>query len=526
MKKKKSDFFRKYHKWLGLIVTFNLLLFALSGIILNHRNIVARFDVPRTWLPDAYQIKNWNNGVVKGSINIGKDSVLLFGNSGLLLTNSTFTSFQEFNKGIPQSTDYRKTETALHFNDSIVYIGTQHGLYTLNKTSGAWEPMLLQGEEKRVVSLSQFKNTLYVLTRSEIFAIEHLAQGKTHIKHEHVPAHLQNAEVGLFRTLWVIHSGEIYGYWGKLLVDFLGICVILLSISGLVYFIIPKYLKRKRDMLKEKMHQWKMINRKTLWLHNNIGVWLLPLLLLNTITGIFLRPPFLIPIANSTVPPIPYSTLAAQNYWEDKLRRMEYDSDMGTFLLFTSEGVYTYMPFTGIAPSIIPHQPTISVMGINVCKKVSPGTYLIGSFSGLYIWNFAEAYQINAVTLQNSLPENKTARPIGENIISGLVMLNDTTYTYIDYDRGAIPLHHQQSFAAMPSFMQETQMPLWNLALEIHTARIFQGILGDFYILIVPLVGLMTIFILISGVIVWYRIKYSRKNKNDLQAVKVQSDPK
>jgi len=53
-------------------------------------------------------------------------------------------------------------------------------------------------------------------------------------------------------------------------------------------------------------------------------------------------------------------------------------------------------------------------------------------------------------------------------------------------------------------------MSLWNVALEVHTGRIYHSVIGDFYVLIVPLTGLSVLFILISGFIVWLRL---RKNK-------------
>jgi uncharacterized iron-regulated membrane protein len=51
---------------------------------------------------------------------------------------------------------------------------------------------------------------------------------------------------------------------------------------------------------------------------------------------------------------------------------------------------------------------------------------------------------------------------------------------------------------------------LWNVALEIHTGRFFSAILGDFYILIVPLAGLAGVVVVISGYIL-YRRKFKRK---------------
>ena len=70
---------KKYHRWIGLIVSVFMLIFWVSGIILNHRQLFRSCDVDRCWMPSNYHVANFNNGVVKGSRNIGADSVLVFG---------------------------------------------------------------------------------------------------------------------------------------------------------------------------------------------------------------------------------------------------------------------------------------------------------------------------------------------------------------------------------------------------------------------------------------------------------------
>jgi len=53
-------------------------------------------------------------------------------------------------------------------------------------------------------------------------------------------------------------------------------------------------------------------------------------------------------------------------------------------------------------------------------------------------------------------------------------------------------------------------MSLWNFSLEIHTGRIFEGLLGSFYLLLVPLIGLAGITVVISGYLLWWK-KYRTK---------------
>jgi hypothetical protein len=69
---------------------------------------------------------------------------------------------------------------------------------------------------------------------------------------------------------------------------------------------------------------------------------------------------------------------------------------------------------------------------------------------------------------------------------------------------GAINVTGPERFAALPQeIIKNTPISLWSTALEIHTGRIYHFLIGDFYVLIVPLTGLVVLFILISGLVVW-----------------------
>jgi uncharacterized iron-regulated membrane protein len=54
-------------------------------------------------------------------------------------------------------------------------------------------------------------------------------------------------------------------------------------------------------------------------------------------------------------------------------------------------------------------------------------------------------------------------------------------------------------------------MSLWNTALEIHTGRIFEPIVGPFYILYVPLAGLCLIMVLVSGFFIWWKVHRKKR---------------
>jgi hypothetical protein len=59
---------RKQHKWLGIGMSFFMLMFCLSGILLNHRSLIKDVDVSRKYLPSRYEFKNWNGGLLRGTL--------------------------------------------------------------------------------------------------------------------------------------------------------------------------------------------------------------------------------------------------------------------------------------------------------------------------------------------------------------------------------------------------------------------------------------------------------------------------
>jgi hypothetical protein len=156
-------------------------------------------------------------------------------------------------------------------------------------------------------------------------------------------------------------------------------------------------------------------------------------------------------------------------------------------------------------------QPPVSVMGITVFKNITYGSWLVGSFSGLFEWHPKTGEIYDRITGKPYHPPAKAGRPVGDNIISGYLADYKGNEVYFDYNRGAIIPGGTELFIPMPGGTANTPMSLWNLALEIHTARIYKFMLGNFYILIIPLSGLFVLFILISGFWVWYR-KHRKTN--------------
>ena len=220
-----------------------------------------------------------------------------------------------------------------------------------------------------------------------------------------------------------------------------------------------------------------------------------------------LRPPLLIAIATKQVGIIPGTHLDSPNPWFDKLRRVHWDATNRRYIFSTADGFY--IADESLSKKLIPapSQPPVSVMGCNVLEPLGNDFLMVGSFSGMYVWNPQTGMVADFFTGQAYHTPQGMARPIGDNTVAGFVQGNNRSW-WFDYSRGAIELNARNEniqFPTMPKEIRKTSpMSLWNVALEIHTGRIFEHLVGSFYILFVPLAGICLLLVIISGVLLWW----------------------
>lgn len=502
--------YKKLHRWPGLIISFILLYYGITGIIMNHRELVSKIDINRHLLPSNYAYKSWNNAALKGDLIINQDSILVYGNIGVWLTDSTFTRYSSFNAGFPVGSDNRKIFDVQKDRNGNLYTATLFGFYAFDKATSQWKKLSLPGKNERFTGIENIGDTLYVLNRSYLFKgkSEGIRTCFTQIELP-APANYDN-RISLFSTIWQIHSGEILGIPGKLLVDLLGIITIFLSTTGILYFFFSKHIKRRKRTNKQVV-QISKVNRWSLRWHNKIGAWTFVLLIILFFTGMFLRPPLLIAIAKAKVKPLKYSHLDQPNPWYDKLRDILYDPERKILMLSTSDGMFFVRP-EQLKPIRFTNQPPVSVMGINTLQPLTNGEFLIGSFSGLFRWNPDRPEIFNYVT-GKIYREPASGRPVGDYKITGAITTCNGEKYMVDYDKGILPLSDNKTFPGMPSnILQQSKISLWSTCLEFHTGRIFQCLIGDFYILIVPLTGLLSVMVVLSGYLLWKKRYKSKSN--------------
>lgn len=460
-------------------------------------------------MPPVYRYHNWNLAAIKGSVTLGANRQLIYGNTGIWETDSSFHQFTDFNKGLGTGTDQRKTFTVLKTSQGRIYAGTLFGLYNYDESQAKWLKTELPESNPRVVKLAEYKNKLFILTRNHLFAMG-ITEASPQLEEITIPIpENTDGKAGLFTTLWVIHSGELLGIPGKLLVDFVGLLVIFFAISGFYYTLLPGLARKTTLQLRLKLQK---INRFSINWHTKIGVYSIVLLIITVLSGMFLRPPLLIPIANSRVNPIPGTILDNHNHWHDKLRDFVIDTANQRYIFSTSEGFYALGLSKNSLCQSFEVQPPVSVMGITAFDNLPDGGWLVGSFSGLYRWYPEHQAVMNLITGQ-MVSSYTQGNPFGATAVSGLISTNNQPVAFIDYNAGWIPLQNGPSAPAMPDEIKQQPISLWNFALELHTGRIFSVFLGDFYILYVPLMGLATLLIFITGFLMWYKA-LRRKNRN------------
>ncbi len=133
---------RKHHKWLGIGMSFFMLMFCVSGILLNHRSLIKDVNVSRKYLPSRYEYRNWNGGLLRGTLDLDKaiveDSLtmmdschrlLLYGNGGIWLSDNKASCFKDFNDGLPIGADYRQIRNVIKAANGSLWAVSPFGIY-------------------------------------------------------------------------------------------------------------------------------------------------------------------------------------------------------------------------------------------------------------------------------------------------------------------------------------------------------------------------------------------------------------
>ena len=553
---------KKYHRWLGLVLSVFMLVFCVSGIILNHREVFSGCEVSRKWLPASYHVKNFNNGVVKGTVvknqktasdsteqslaveknpsvhansSESPDSVLVYGCAGVFLTDSRLSTWQDFNAGLPESIDERNVRHVVKAKDGSLWCAALRDVYRYDENSHRWKKVELPGNEERImdVALAKDSMTVVALTRSRAFTIVPFVQygeivkiGKSssetyRVESKIIPAPKKyEPKTTLFKLVWHLHSGEFFGLPGKLVVDAIALVLIVLSITGILLFILPYGIRRAKKLAAKA--RMKRLGKQFAWnmkWHNKIGYVTIVLTLWIAITGMCLRPPLMVPLVLSK---LPQAVGEDGNVWQDKLRAIRWDAVQGDWLVSTSEGFLRVDEDFSQAPKMLPDDecPKLSPMGVTVWESDGKGGWIVGSFRGIYRWNPVNHSLNQILDYFTGKPSEETSMiPISDNLVCGYSedflggkpLVFDFAKGVEDAKGQAVALCNDEpktsrNEESMSDLICETApMSLWNVALELHVGRCYSPFLGPLSDLFVFLSGLLITLVLLSGYIISHR---------------------
>ena len=499
---------RKYHKWVGLVLSIFIILFSVSGIIMNHRQLFSGCEVGRWWLPSDYHLKNWNGGILKGTaLSADSTAVYAYGCAGVWETDSAFSHFEALNAGMVSGVDNRKISSIITTASGVTYCAGLYDVYRLSEQDRRWEQVAL-GNNERIADIAVHGDTVAVLTRSEIYYI---------IGEEATGPHMLQAPEGyepkvtLLKTVWNLHSGALFGLPGRIVVDILGVVLIVLCVTGIFFFFLPYSIRRNSRKMKEAKEAaldttrykeksrrlGKLLQWNVRW-HYKLGASLIVLTVLLSVTGMSLRPPLMVPLVMKSTRPVPFSTFDTDNAFSDKMRAIRWDEQQGSWIISTTDGFYKFREPDSI-PVLLRVSPAVSPMGVTVFER-NPDhqdEWLVGSFSGLFRWNITDSTVLDYFTGEPYV--KPTGIPFGSHAVSGFT-LHTSTPTVIDYSTGA-----GTALPAMPDEMAGQPMSLWNFALELHVGRCYTPFLGPVSVLFVFLAGLLLTITLISGYVVYRR---------------------
>lgn len=516
---------RQLHKCLGLPLCLLLFLAALSGILLNHRELLQSLSVPRYLLPAEYSYSNWNGGAVRGALR-SSGFTYLYGASGVWRSDSALRSQPiALNEGIAHGGDEQKVMAMTADASGRLWMISQFRLYMLDSLGNRWlEQSLPEGLHGRLTDLVAHGDSLLLLSRSQLY-LRSAQKGHWQTISWAAPVGY-TGEILLFRIVWALHSGEYFGLAGRLAVDIIGLVVMGLCATGIFYTFYRKQLQRAKHhaldeatrMLRHKRQR--RLGQSFRW-HNLMGQKLLWVTGFVLLSGWLLRPPLMLPLIFTQMRPASWSELGSDNPWFDRLRSLRYDKQYDRWLLSTSEGFFTLPSSLLGQPKRWEAQPQVSPMGVTVLEQRTDGSWLVGSFSGLSTLDPNRAYEQRDYFSRELIHTDKLARPVGTHQVAGAILGAEQAEDRIFlYDRGAVSARDQAlgshlAMPAQPEELNDSPYSLWQAALELHAGRLYKPFLGKWGTdLFIFFLGLASLIVLVTGT---KRLKRSQAKHKDKQ---------
>ena len=494
-----------YHKYFGLLLIFFLIEMSISGIILNHKEIFYKYDMPDFLTPDNYKIKNFNRSAIIDLVQTDT-YIYIAGKKGVYRAekNKKEIIFKPLFKGLSPYTLKRKSYD-LQITKNFIFLATENGLYYMNKDSDSWKKTTLRDELIKKI-IKKDNKSLFILSESNIYILntENLKIKKITPKRE------GKRFVTAVEVFFHLHDGRLWGIFGRLLFDLMGFVIIFLSISSFYLWYIPKKINKRRGNLKNNRKFYKFFHKY----HKKIGIYTFALVIIISFTAIFMRPPFIAAITDVILPRFFYPAPLPDNPWHKRIENGLYDKKRNKLIIQTSEYIWEWNIKNDdySSKAVISKQKwPLFIMGATYLETDKENNYIMGSFSGFFKFYPDQNKYVNLV---KTADKYNRIKPDKEAMVAGAFKYKGKYYI-ATHLQGIKNLNGEKTVLfKQPETMNKIKMPLWNWNFELHNGRIFKFLIGKYYILLVPFSAVFFFLVMLSGLYDWiFIVKKSKKSK-------------
>jgi hypothetical protein len=489
------------HKYLGLVLVLYLMWMSLTGILLNHPQLISGISVPQFLVPKSYHIKDWHRGALKSVIYADSTTAFAFGKQGIFKTNDSGKSFHYFMKGEFPVSAYNRKTSDLFLNNEKLIASTKKGFYISDINNGNWVKLATLAKVYDAIKVVKTNKYLIAVSSSNIYRA--IDNGEYQFKLLETSRTEKSNSISLIEFFFMLHDGTIWGFPGKLLWDGFALILFFLSLSAIYIWFLPKKWKRKKNNGKPRKLKERKLFKFFYKYHLKLGIWVVTFLIIIVGTGMFIHPPLIVAIMGGSIPKQYVPTVIGNNPWKKKIRNILYDKARNK-LLIDADGLWEVDDEMTTSFTRSPIRAQIFAMGATVFESANDSSLLIGSFGGLHKFETVNSEAKNILPIDPNAKKSRSG--LGQFMVTGYFETPQGEKFFNTHRKGLLNIDGTKNTKKflMPSFIVEDyRMSLWNYAFEIHNGRMFKSLVGFFYLFVNPLLGLLTIIMLLTGVFDW-----------------------
>ncbi len=494
------------HKYTGLFFLLYFILTGITGILINHPNLLRSFSVPLFLTPSGYHYTNWNRMAMRETAFSMEEAKTHYicGKEGVWQTKDEGKTYIKIKKGFPTSASGKDTNCLLldkQDKTSVIYAGTGEGIYFCTEEKLIWERAKFKDKEPsepEITDIIKTRDMILAFTEHACYRINRVNQ-KPLLSLYHIPSDIRPLDkVPLYRLFFKIHDGSITGISGRLIMDAAALIMIFLCISAVYIWYMPWKKKHFKRRYFSKPALFRFFNKY----HLKLGIYSALFISAVSLTGMFMRPPLIASIAKYRVSSVWLDLSKKSSDLNFTVNKAVYMPESDSIIIAAGDNRFIKgpadfsQPFTEADINVPVHG-----MGVNTLEALNNSRLLVGSFSGFFIWNDLNktAEDLTGKAVQPGI----RGRTNMKGMSAGAAVKNGSLSFAADYQKG-IKNINSSIIPAMPKqTVTHGSMTLFQFLFEIHNGRIFRGLFGNLTWIIVPLGGFLLLLTALTGVYDW-----------------------